>query len=61
MDIYVTSDKHVSSDERLYPAAWDEVKEVELEDALRATPTQRLAWLEEALQLAWKAGTIKRE
>jgi hypothetical protein len=40
---------------------WDEVKEAELDDALRATPAQRLAWLEEALRLAWKAGAIKRE
>ena len=47
-------------DERLYPVTWDEVKEAELDDTLRATPAQRLAWLEEALQLAWKAGAIKR-
>ena len=31
---------------------WDEVKEAELDDALRATPAQRLAWLEEALEFA---------
>ena len=51
------------SEERLYPATWDEVKEVELEDSLRATPAQRLAWLEEALQLAWMVGatTGKKE
>lgn len=47
--------------ERLYPVTWDEVKEAELDDALRATPAQRLAWLEEALQFAWMAGAIKRE
>ena len=47
--------------ERLYPATWDEVKEVELEDALRATPAQRLAWLEEAMKLAWMVGATKGE
>jgi len=46
-------------DERRYPVTWDEVKQAELDDALHATPAQRLAWLEEALQLAWKAGAIK--
>ncbi len=53
--------KHTPEEERLRPVTWDEVKEAELDDALRATPAQRLAWLEEALQLAWKAGAIKRE
>lgn len=45
--------------ERLYPVTWDEVKEAELDDALRATPAQRLAWLEDALKLAWAAGAVK--
>jgi hypothetical protein len=53
--------KPASENERLYPVTWDEVKEAELDDALRATPAQRLAWLEEALQLAWKAGAINRD
>jgi hypothetical protein len=48
-------------DGRLYPVTWDEVKEAELDDALRATPAQRLAWLEEALKLASRAGAVKRE
>lgn len=52
--------KSTPENERLYPVTWGEVKEAELDDALRATPAQRLAWLEEALQLAWKAGAIKR-
>jgi hypothetical protein len=37
------------------PVTWDEVKDAELDDALRATPAQRLAWLEEAMRLAWAA------
>lgn len=45
--------------ERLGPVTWDEVKDAELDDALRATPAQRLAWLEEALKLAWAAGASK--
>lgn len=40
---------------------WDEVKEAELDDALRATPAQRLAWLEEVMKLAWLAGATKGE
>jgi hypothetical protein len=55
------SEKPTSSDERLYPAAWDEVKEVELDDFLRATPVQRLAWLEEAMKQAWMAGATRGE
>ena len=48
-------------EERLYPVTWDEVKDAELDDALRATPGQRLAWLEEALKLAWLAGASKSD
>jgi hypothetical protein len=57
----VANDKPKATDERLYPATWDEVKEVELEDSLRATPAQRLAWLEEALKLAWMVGATRGE
>ncbi|MCR4347728.1 MAG: hypothetical protein NUV55_11085 [Sulfuricaulis sp.] len=57
----MANDKSTLTDERLYPATWDEVKEVELDDALRATPAQRLAWLEEALKLAWMVGATKGE
>ena len=48
-------------EERLSPVTWDEVKDAELDDALRATPAQRLAWLEEALKLAWLAGASKTD
>lgn len=47
--------------ESFHPVTWDEVKDAELDDALRATPAQRLAWLEEALRLAWHAGANNRE
>lgn len=57
----MTNAKSDPTDERLYPVTWDEVKAAELDDALRATPAQRLAWLEDALQLAWKSGAIPRD
>jgi hypothetical protein len=57
----MADDKTTAADERLYPVTWDEVKEVELDDALRATPAQRLAWLEEAMKLAWMAGATQGE
>jgi GrpB-like predicted nucleotidyltransferase (UPF0157 family) len=57
----MADDKPTTTDEHLYPATWDEVKEVELDDALRATPAQRLAWLEEAMKLAWLARATRGE
>ena len=57
----MTKAKSNSEKERLYPVTWNEVKDAELDDALRATPAQRLAWLEEALKLAWGAGASRDE
>jgi hypothetical protein len=57
----MADDKTTAGDERLYPVTWDEVKKVELDDTLRATPAQRLAWLEEAMKLAWMAGATRGE
>lgn len=57
----MTDAKLTSEEERLWPVTWEEVKEAELDDALRATPAQRLAWLEEALEFARQAGVLKRE
>lgn len=51
--------KHSPVEEHLYPVTWDEVKDAELDDALRATPAQRLAWLEAAIKLAWAAGASR--
>lgn len=53
--------KPASTEDSMHPVTWDEVKDAELDDALRATPAQRLAWLEEAIRLAWQAGASKRE
>lgn len=43
------------------PVTLEDIQNVSLEDSLRATPVERLAWLEEALRLAREAGVIKRE
>jgi hypothetical protein len=45
----------------LSPVTWGEVKDAELDDALGATPAQRLAWLEEAMRLAWAAGSADHD
>ena len=52
----MTDDQSIESDKRLYPSSWVGAKEIYLEESLRATPAQRLAWLEEAMKLAWLAG-----
>lgn len=44
-----------SPQEHNYPVTWEALKDAELDDALRATPAQRLAWLEAAVRLAWEA------
>ncbi|MDF0651308.1 MAG: hypothetical protein CV081_09710 [Nitrospira sp. LK265] len=38
---------------------WDVGDQSLLAATLAATPTQRIAWLEEALQLAYAAGALK--
>ena len=40
---------------------WEEVEQAQLETMLRATPAQRLAWLEEALRLAHATGALGTE
>lgn len=41
-------------------ADWDAAQQDLLAAMLAATPAQRLAWLEEALQLAYASGALKR-
>lgn len=38
---------------------WDSSDQSLLSATLMATPTQRIAWLEEALQLAYATGALK--
>ena len=40
---------------------WAEVEQAQLETMLRATPAQRLAWLEEAMRLAHACGALGTE
>ena len=37
---------------------WEDVEQAQLETMLRATPAQRLAWLEEAMRLAYASGAL---
>ena len=43
---------------RKWVGTWAEVEQAQLESMLRATPAQRLAWLEEAMRLAYAAGAL---
>ena len=42
-----------------WDATWEGAREQLQESILRATPAQRLAWLEEALELAHRAGALR--
>ena len=43
---------------RKWVGTWAEVEQAQLETMLRATPAQRLAWLEEAIRLACASGAL---
>jgi len=44
----------------LWDATWEGARRQHLESTLAATPVQRLAWLEEMLELALRAGALER-
>jgi len=44
-----------------WPVSWSAVKEMQLNTWLRATPAQRLAWMEEMLELARLASASRRQ
>jgi hypothetical protein len=44
-----------------WDATWEGARRQLLESTLAATPAQRLAWLEEALAFAYRAGALKTE
>lgn len=44
-----------------WKAGWEEKEANRLEASLSATPAQRLAWLEEAIELAWETGALPAE
>ncbi len=41
-----------------WDATWDGARRQLLGSTLKATPAQRLAWLEEILELAYRAGAL---
>ena len=43
---------------RQWVGTWADVEQAQLETMLRATPAQRLAWLEEAMRLAYASGAL---
>jgi len=42
------------------PDGWGEHRREQIRAQLRSTPAQRLAWLEEAIELARRAGAYRR-
>jgi hypothetical protein len=38
--------------------AWDDARRAWLDRVLEATPAQRLAWLEQAIELAYRTGAL---
>ena len=41
-----------------WDVSWADVERAQLETMLAATPAQRLAWLEEAMRLAYTSGAL---
>jgi hypothetical protein len=42
-----------------WDATWEGARRQHLKSALAATPAQRLAWLEEMIEIAFRAGALK--
>ncbi|MDF0673753.1 MAG: hypothetical protein P0120_05340 [Nitrospira sp.] len=53
------ADKHEAASRKVQTEHWDASDQSLLSAMLAATPTQRLAWLEEALRLAYTTGALK--
>jgi hypothetical protein len=51
--------KPAMSSEMTRPADWNATDQSLLSATLAATPAQRLAWLEEAVRLAYASGALK--
>lgn len=43
-----------------WDGSWEGSQLNQLARTLAATPAQRLAWLEEAIELAWRSGALPR-
>ena len=46
---------------RRWVGTWADVEQAQLETMLAATPAQRLAWLEEAMRLAYASGALRAD
>ena len=44
-----------------WDVSWADVEQAQLETMLAATPAQRLAWLEEAMRLAYASGALRTD
>lgn len=53
------AEKHEPASGERKTEPWDASDQSLLSATLMATPTQRIAWLEEALQLAYASGALK--
>lgn len=42
-----------------WDASWESAARTRLDATLRATPAQRLAWLEQAIELAYRSGALE--
>jgi hypothetical protein len=52
-------DHPVKSPTHSWQAGWKDNERAQLRSWLKATPAQRLAWLEEAIKLAYEAGALQ--
>lgn len=43
-----------------WTGTWEDAERFALAASLRATPAQRLAWLEQMRQIAWQSGALQR-
>ncbi len=48
-------------DEKKWECGWEDVRRRQLTAGLKATPAQRLAWLEEMMALAHRVGALRRK
>lgn len=49
----------VDATTRAWQSDWKDNERAQLRSWLEATPAQRLAWLEEAIKLAYEAGALR--
>ena len=55
----VKTDDAAAERAQRWDVTWADVEQAQLETMLSATPAQRLAWLEEAMRLAYASGALE--